>query len=113
MGSAGADILTGGVGADTFRLGGDMTPDHITDFVSGTDQLQLDIRLFTELSSGYLSVDKFGQGTKALTTVQRLIYDQTQGALYYDADGSGKGAAKLIAVLDNKAQLTSSDFFVV
>ena len=32
-------------------------------------------------------------GTKALDAADRLIYDKTSGNLFYDADGSGKGAA--------------------
>jgi Ca2+-binding RTX toxin-like protein len=112
-GGKGADILTGGTGADTCRLSGDTKTDHITDFVSGTDHLTLDSLLFKALPKGNLGAEQWVLGTKALTTSQHLIYDAANGALYYDADGSGKGAAVLIAVLDNHAAMTYQDLAVI
>jgi Ca2+-binding RTX toxin-like protein len=45
-----------------------------------------------------------------LDSNDRLIYDQTTGKLYYDADGSGLGAAVQIATLSNLAALHHDDF---
>jgi len=35
------------------------------------------------------------------------------GELFYDADGSGQGAAVKFAVLDNKAALNHTDFLIL
>ncbi|NBT79464.1 MAG: hypothetical protein EBT04_13645 [Betaproteobacteria bacterium] len=111
-GGVGSDVLTGGSGSDVFQFGGDTSTDRITDFVSGTDRIELDNLIFKSLPRGELIADQFLLGAKAVTLTQRLIYDQPKGALYYDGDGSGKGVAVLIGVLDDKAALAHSDFFV-
>lgn len=112
-GGKGSDVLTGGADADTFRFGGDTKTDHITDFVSGEDRIELDNALFKALSDGGLTGAQFGLGTVATTAAQRLVYDSTSGNLWYDADGSGKAKAVLIGVLDNHATLTEADVLVV
>ena len=43
----------------------------------------------------------------------RIVYDQATGSLFYDADGSGSGAALLFAVLDTSPTIAASDFAVV
>jgi Ca2+-binding RTX toxin-like protein len=48
-----------------------------------------------------------------MTTAKKLIYDSSSGKLYYDADGSGKIAAIQIALIGNKADLTSSSFEII
>jgi hypothetical protein len=42
-----------------------------------------------------------------------VVYDTTNGHLYYDADGSGAGAATLIAILDNQFLLSATDIGVL
>jgi Ca2+-binding RTX toxin-like protein len=113
VGGKGSDTLTGGTGADTFRFGGDMKTDHVIYVLPGTDHIQLDSRLYTGLTKGALTADQFSLGTAALNSAQRLIYDQPKGALYYDADGSGMGAAMLIGVLDNHPKLGLGDLAVI
>jgi Ca2+-binding RTX toxin-like protein len=113
-GGKGLDILTGGTGNDTFRLGGDTKTDHITDFLSGTDRIELDNLVFKALlTEGQLAANQFAQGTAATTATQRIVYDQPTGNLWYDLDGSGKGKAVLMAVLDSKVQIAHSDFWVI
>lgn len=112
-GGKGNDVLTGGADADIFVFGGDVKTDHIIDFVSGTDHIELDHTLFKALSVGQLTDAQWAQGTVATTTSQHLIYDSTSGNLWYDADGSGKTKVVLIGVLDNHALLQASDFLVV
>jgi Ca2+-binding RTX toxin-like protein len=114
VGRKGADSLTGGAGLDTFRLGGDTkTYDSITDFLAGTDQIQLDSLFLKSLPTGDLTANQFISGPKALTSTQHVVFDPAQGALYYDADGSGKGVAVLIALLDNKPELLFSHLAVI
>jgi Ca2+-binding RTX toxin-like protein len=112
-GGKGADSLTGGGGSDIFRLSGENKTDRITDFVSGEDHIQLDHLIFKKLVIGELSEDQFVVGAKALTKMQRVVYDDQEGALYYDADGSGRGAAILIGVLENKPDLVFGDLTVI
>jgi Ca2+-binding RTX toxin-like protein/methionine-rich copper-binding protein CopC len=112
-GGKGSDVLSGGADADTFRFGGDTKTDHITDFVSGSDHIELDHTLFKALSVGQLTDAQLAQGTAATTTSQHLIYDSASGNLWYDADGSGKVKVVLIGVLDNHAALHASDLFAV
>ena len=113
-GGKGNDTLTGGTGTDTFRFGGDTKTDHITDFLSGTDRIELDNALFkTLLTEGQLAANQFAQGTAATTATQRIVYDQPTGNLWYDVDGSGKGKAVLIGVLDNPVQIAHTDFWVI
>jgi Ca2+-binding RTX toxin-like protein len=108
------DILTGGAGNDTFRLGGDTKTDHITDFLSGTDRIELDNLVFKALlTEGQLSANQYAQGTAATTATQRIVYDQPTGNLWYDVDGSGKKAPVLIGVLDNHVQIAHTDFWVI
>ena len=114
IGGKGADILTGGTGADTFRLSGDVKTDHINDFLSGTDRIELDNALFKALlTEGQLAANQFAQGAAATTATQRIVYDQPTGNLWYDLDGSGKGKAVLIAVLDNHVKIEHTDFWVI
>jgi cysteinyl-tRNA synthetase len=105
--------LTGGAGLDTFRFGGTTETDRITDFVSGTDRIELDSKLFKTLTVGSLDSAVFFLGTAATNTAQRLIYDKPKGALYYDADGSGRVAPILIGSFDNQAALVVGDISVV
>ena len=43
----------------------------------------------------------------------RLVYDTSSGHLYYDADGSGAGAAQLVANLPAGSTLVASDIWVI
>jgi Ca2+-binding RTX toxin-like protein len=65
------------------------------------------------LVEGQLAVDQFGQGAAASTATQRIVYDQPTGNLWYDLDGSGKGKAVLVAVLDNHVSVANTDFWVI
>jgi uncharacterized delta-60 repeat protein len=112
-----ADFMTGGAGADTFRLNGlkgITTAHHLTDFVSSQDRIVLDNAVFKAvLAEGQVAASQFVFGAAATTADQRLIYNDTNGQLMYDADGLGKKAAVLIGVLDNHAALHAADLWVV
>ena len=45
------------------------------------------------------------------TTVS--VYDQANGKLYFDADGSGGGAQVLMALLPNHNIIAATDFVIV
>jgi serralysin len=113
-GKGGADTFYGRGGADTFlfiTLGaGDI--DTILDFASGTDKIALYQTAFTAMSAGSLNASAFVTGTAAGDADDRIIYNSATGALFYDADGSGAGAAMQFASVTPGMTLSASDFVV-
>lgn len=109
-GGVGNDLMTGGDGADVFifmnAVDGLSNIDVITDFVSGTDRIQLSVSVFTALA------EQVGQ-TVGLS--QYITYNAATGELCYDEDGSGAGSPKAFAVLGAAAHPASigNDFWVV
>ena len=125
LGGGGNDRVTGGTGADVFVF--NTAPnaasnlDTITDFTSGTDRINLAKSVMAALGAvnSALSDDAFWQGAgvvKGNDVSDRIVYNTSTGALYYDADGSGSGAAVQLAQLGTAAShplsLTAADFFV-
>lgn len=92
-GAKGTDTLTGGEGSDVFifhtELDGVINIDTITDFVSGTDHIELSAAVFG--SAGAVG--------SQVGLSQYIIYNAATGLLSYDADGSGSGVALAFAVL--------------
>ena len=43
----------------------------------------------------------------------RVIYNTSTGSLYYDADGSGAGAAQLIATFQGNPAVSATDIVVI
>ncbi len=117
-GASGNDTLTGGAGSDTFAfttpLNAVRNVDTITDFVSGTDKIELSSAIFREMGfSGSPSSDVFFHaGSAAQDADDRILYDQSNGTLSYDADGSGALAAVQFAVLSAMPGLQYTDFVV-
>jgi serralysin len=115
-GGAGADVLLGLGGADSFAfttaLGGGNV-DLLGDFVSATDKILLDDSVFTGLGLGALGAGAFFVGAAANDADDRIIYDSATGALYFDADGNGAGAAVQFATADGHPPIVASDFTVI
>ncbi len=117
-GASGNDTLTGGAGSDTFAfttpLNAVRNVDTLTDFVSGTDKIELSSAIFREMGfSGSPSSDVFFHaGNAAQDADDRILYDQGNGALSYDADGSGALAAVRFAVLSGAPAMLYSDLLV-
>jgi len=119
-GGLGNDTLTGGSGADRFVF--DSAPgasnlDMITDLVSGTDVIELDMAVFQGFSlPGTPDAGLFLSGvglTAAGDSDDRLIYNTSNGALYYDADGVGGDAAIQIATITGAPAVAHTDFYIV
>ncbi len=117
-GGAGKDILAGGIGRDTFvfntALSARTNVDSINDFQAVDDTIQLENAVFRKLAkTGALSKSSFVVGAKPKDKNDYVIYDGKTGALYYDADGSGKGASIKFATLTTKPLITAADFLVI
>ena len=107
IGGTGNDILIGGDGNDIFifntTLNAKTNLDTIIDFTTGSDEIQLSKAIFKAFTAAgdlseaafYTSVDV----VKGHDADDRILYNTTTGALYYDADGSGKGAAVQVALI--------------
>jgi len=117
-GANGNDVLSGGAGADWFTfstaLSNTGNVDTITDFAA-EDTIRLENAVFTKLATaGALAAANFKViGSAALDANDYILYDKASGYLYYDADGSGAGAAVKIALIGANLQLTSGDFLVI
>jgi Ca2+-binding RTX toxin-like protein len=119
VGGSGADFLNGGLGRDILRGGADEDEfffdtsgadnfDRIVGFEIGIDTIVLDGATFGISSESFSDV--FALGTIATDVDDRILYDSSRGRLFYDADGSGDGAAELIARLGRGFELTVTDF---
>ncbi len=114
-GASGNDTLTGGAGADTFAFSTSLNAlrnvDTLTDFSSGVDKLMLSSAIFRELGfSGSPGTDAFFHlGSAALNSDHRILYDQSNGTLAYDSDGTGARAAVQFAVLSGAPVLLYTD----
>ncbi len=115
-GKAGLDTLTGFAGADIFGFTtalGAGNVDQVGDFVTGVDRIALDDAIFTGLATGALPASAFVIGSSAGDADDRIIYNNATGALFFDADGNGAGAAVQFATLSGAPALAASDFTVI
>jgi Ca2+-binding RTX toxin-like protein len=121
-GAEGNDILIGGSGADKFLFAaapGAANGDRILDFTSGTDQVVVDGLVHADTGpSGALTASdgRFWAASGAVSghdEDDRIIYNTDSGDLWYDADGSGDGAAQLIATLHGAPALAATDIAIV
>lgn len=132
-GNAGANILNGGLGNDTLAagLGNDtfvfntalsatLNRDIITDFNVAADTIRLENAVFNKLVGvGTLSLAQFHKGagvTASHDLDDRIIYNTTTGALYYDADGNkagGVAAVHFATLTGSPDTLTNADFFII
>ncbi|UXE58898.1 MAG: hypothetical protein KA717_23210 [Woronichinia naegeliana WA131] len=114
-GAAGNDTLTGGSGGDTFFFANaNLGIDTITDFTPNEDTIFVSAQGFGSglIAGNPLTQTQFILGSSATSASQRFIYNSTNGALLFDADGNGLGTAKQIATLSVGLALTSEDIFV-
>jgi len=126
-GAAGRDALTGGAGADQFIFNAILyatrNVDTIGDFnrVEG-DKIVLENSVFKAFatiagntSPSATAFYSAAGAVSAMDTSDRLIYNTTTGALYYDADGTGVVAPVLFAILGTNTHptITHTDFLVI
>lgn len=123
-GGSSADTLTGGAGKDTFILASDRglgiqnSVDTITDFNLADDMFRLTNADFKALigMSGTLASNYFVAGADQATANDAddyIIYNSTNGNVFYDADGSGSAYNPvLIADVTDGLALTHGHFKV-
>ena len=113
-GGAGTNSLTGGAGNDIFKFTTKGHIDAITDFSVVNDTIQLENAVFTALTTtGILAASQFKIGAQALDADDFIIYNNVTGALLYDANGSGVGAAVQSATLGVGLAMTNADIVVI
>jgi Ca2+-binding RTX toxin-like protein len=121
-GRAGDDTLTGGLGKDFFvfnaALNASTNIDTLTDYSAAADTIRLENAIFTSLTTtGALNAANFVVGTSAADANDFLIYDNSTGALYYDADANGAGATVQFATVFSSgttpASLSAAEFVVI
>ncbi|MFN3390034.1 MAG: hypothetical protein ACK40O_14020, partial [Allosphingosinicella sp.] len=103
-GKLGNDVLEGGGGADGFMfdtaLSATSNVDTIVDFSVADDTIHLSRSVFKAIAAdGTLAESAFRTGTAAQDADDRIVYDGATGRIFYDADGSGAGAAVLFATV--------------
>ncbi len=117
-GGKGNDSLIGGSKADTFvfdtRLGRKHA-DTITDFKHDKDIIALDDAVFAAVGAKLNRSEFYARdgAHKAHDATDRIIYNTSNGKLFYNADGKGGDGAVLFATLANQATLDHHDFIIV
>jgi Ca2+-binding RTX toxin-like protein len=119
VGGNGNDVLTGGSGLDQFVLNAPGTGiDSITDFRVIDDTLVVSASQFGGGLTVGTAIDSsqflIGAGaTTATTADHRFIYNSTNGALFFDPDGTNAIALTQIATLSTKLAMTHLDIFAI
>ena len=111
-GGGGHDTLTGNGGADWFSFSAQLGPANvadITDFVPGEDVIWLQDEIFDAFGPT-IGAEEFVIAAAAQDANDVLVYNDLNGDLFYDADGTGAGAAILFATLTPGLPLTYQDF---
>lgn len=123
----GSDILTGGAGADQFIYtnpyegsGIDIFTDKpaietIKDFSVTEDIIVVSAAGFGGglVSGAAITSDQFTLGSTATDASDRLIYDNKNGALWFDVDGTGSTAAVQLASLPTGLAMTNNHISVI
>ena len=106
--------LTGGAGNDSFRFTTTGHVDTIMDYNVANDTIQLENAVFTALTTtGTLAAGQFRIGTQAVDANDFIIYNNATGALLYDANGNGAGAAVQIATIGVGLAMTNAEFVII
>ncbi|WP_017295113.1 Calx-beta domain-containing protein [Geminocystis herdmanii] len=115
IGGAGNDTLTGGTGLDSYRFNSTSEGlDRITDFNVADDTILVSRSGFGGgLAVGTLLSTQFTIGSSATTSAHRFFYNNSNGGLFFDVDGSGATSAVQIATLNTGLAMTNADIVVI
>lgn len=116
----GHDTLTGGDGDDVFIFTNTVNAfsnvDRITDFDVAGDMIHLNNAIFKSLGAeGAMKASAFVSNItgSAEDALDRIIYNNDTGELFYDTDGTGSEKAVLFARLTAGLALTYEHFLVI
>jgi hypothetical protein len=120
-GGTGRDQLAGGAGADVFLFDSrlSITNWDLIDFkLADNDRIWLKQSIFTALGVGSvnqpLDPNAFALLDGTITDQTRILYDQTNGDIYYDANGSGAGQrVKFAQIAGTTHPVIGADHFFV
>jgi Ca2+-binding RTX toxin-like protein len=120
-GQAGIDRLQGGAGNDAFVFDalGSENRDIVLDFASGVDKLLMEDSVMTAIgatgnfAAGDARFWAAAGATAGHDASDRIIYNSTNGDLYYDADGSGAGATRFLGNISGHPTLAATDIAVI
>ncbi|MGI0482103.1 cadherin domain-containing protein [Geminocystis sp. CENA526] len=113
VGGMGNDTLTGGSGRDYFLFNSTAEGvDRITDFNPVDDFIVINESFGGGLMTGTLQPQQLRIGASANSLDQRLIYNRSTGALFFDIDGQGGSSQVQIATLNSGLTLTEANFLV-
>nr|WP_315475661.1 DUF4214 domain-containing protein [uncultured Undibacterium sp.] len=119
-GGAGADIITfaSNTAADTLVFDSLVGADTIVGYNVTNDSISLSLAAFVAtpvLAVGALNAANFVANATGLATAagHNFIYNTTTGALSFDADGNGAGAAVLLATFTGIPALTAGEFTII
>lgn len=118
IGGIGKDKMTGGTGSDSFYFSTKTEAgDVISDFsnISGNDdRFMIQTTLGGGLTAGVLAATAFQSRADniAQDSTDRFIFRTTDKTVWFDADGSGSGAAYMVADLQSTAVVTAADFMI-
>ncbi len=117
IGGSGRDVLLGEDGLDAFVFNAPLNPitnvDRIRDFNVADDTIWLNDSVFGQAGPvGPLAPEAFTIGATAADATDRIIYNQANGSLYYDPDGSGSAQQVLFARIPAGLAVTNADFLV-
>jgi Ca2+-binding RTX toxin-like protein len=123
IGGEGFDYMTGEAGVDTFvynAISDGSISEQIGDWQGGVDKLRIDASAFGGgLAAGVLAANQLVIGTVANQAFGQFLYNAANGVLYWDADGTGAGAAVAFTRLFTSAftlppaALAAGDFDIV
>jgi Ca2+-binding RTX toxin-like protein len=118
LGNFGADQLTGGGGADTFRYdatsdSNSTLTDHILDFASGTDKIELTRVDANDLVAGNQGFSWIGSNAFSGSAGELRVFQQG-GDWIVQGDTNGDGVADLVITVtpDGPLPLVQTDFFL-
>jgi len=115
IGGTGNDTLTGNAGSDRFTFNSRTQGiDRITDFNVINDTIAISLAGFGGglVAGAAIAANQFIIGSGVTTSSQRFIYNQSNGSLFFDQDGTGAIARIQIATLNTGLSLTNADIFV-
>ena len=119
-GGTGRDTLTGGTGLDKYDFNTALSVatnvDRITDYSLADDLIRLDNDIFIGLAAGALPGTRYYEAagaTAGIDASDRIVYNLTNGNLYFDSDGVGGAASKLFATLTGAPNIGDADFLIV